>query len=239
MKLLYILTRSTANMFQPNKALQITVPVISPPTKVPPNESKVHPLSMNRANIGPNEHVKPSLFIKSQSLWHSTFLHLEQSTKSRRQRFPFRPSPAFTDFTFNTDLWRLSQSQSCAYQAISIPLVCLNFWSTASKLESDLARQTHTFPTVHRSRFTLALSWPPRILATRKNFDLNYKPLWTMGLPLFRREFLTLKKSLGFSSSFCASFWWSLGKGNPDSKKNTSDYPRISITEARFFSRKY
>ena len=37
------------------------------------------------------------------------------------------------------------------------------------KSEADLARQTHTFPTVYRLRFTLALSWPPRIRTARSS----------------------------------------------------------------------
>ena len=69
-ELLYILTRWTGNTFQPNKTLQITVPVVSDPTKFLPDGSKVHPSSTNRPKIGPNDRkqpVQPSLIIKSQS----------------------------------------------------------------------------------------------------------------------------------------------------------------------------
>ena len=52
------------------QTLQITVPVVSDPTKFPPNGSKVHRFSTNRPKIGPNDRkqpLQPSLLIKSQS----------------------------------------------------------------------------------------------------------------------------------------------------------------------------
>ena len=125
MKLLYVLTRPTGNTFQPNKNLQITVPVVSDPTKFPPNGSNVHPSSKNRPKTKRPQTTCTAIVFDQKSILFDTQRFSTWSNQLkvaanvfrfiRRLRSPTSPSTLISEDFRNANHALIKQSEFLSF----------------------------------------------------------------------------------------------------------------------------